>query len=62
MNKINKLFPKNLSVFEFFSSLPNTMNFTNNIHLIQKKFIEDTTSLSAPEVKKLILSGCYEVT
>lgn len=28
MNKINKLFPKNLSVFEFFSSLPNTMNFT----------------------------------
>ena len=41
MNKINKLFPKNLSVFEFFSSLPNTMNFTNNIHLVQKKFIKE---------------------
>ena len=42
MNKMNKLiFPKNLSVFEFFSSLPNTMNFTNNIHLIQKKFIKE---------------------
>ena len=23
---------------------------------------QDTTSLSAPEVKKFVLSGCYEVT